>query len=145
MIIQEFYIKKYDWCVKVFYAVTHYDLDVVEDALLATGCRKKDIARARENLGAGYNHGLTYTNSAKRCSVVVVGLAENGAEYYNTIVHEQTHLVIHICKAYGIDYLSEELCYLAGEIAEKMYPKVKHIICDSCLERLKNFLSSFSL
>ena len=52
-------------------------------------------------------------------------MAENAAQYMNSIVHELMHLAIFISRSEGIPLDSEEVCYIGGEIAEKMYPKSK--------------------
>ena len=39
MMYQEFRIKKYGWRVRVFYAVSHYDVESILEALRDIGCR----------------------------------------------------------------------------------------------------------
>lgn len=51
--------------------------------------------------------------------------------------HERAHLVTHIAGASGIEPEGEEICYLAGEIASKMFDVSHKFICADCLRRLK--------
>ena len=75
--------------------------------------------------------GLIYSNPQMRESVIVVALASSKEQLENSLRHECQHLVIHIANTCGIDLQSEELCYLAGEIAMLLYP-VSHKLTCAC-------------
>lgn len=72
MIVQDFYIPKYDWIVKVYYAVTTYWTSDILCALHRIGCRGEDFKQAYRNLSSGVlNTGLTYSNFEDRETVIV--------------------------------------------------------------------------
>lgn len=68
------------------------------------------------------NTGTTTGNGEAVC---VIGIASSAAEYMNSIVHEVLHLCKFIGRAEGLDPYGEEVCYIGGEIAQKMWPKTK--------------------
>ena len=67
---------------------------------------------------------MTYSNVAERKSVVAVGASE-AADVVNTIGHELLHVVAHICEKDGIDMLSEEPCYILGQLCEELFKNLK--------------------
>lgn len=79
-----------------------------------------------------FDCGLTCSNPKKRESVMVVGVASSAEEFYNTLIHEQTHVAMHIAEAIGVDYTSEEFAYLMGDIARQLWPVAAHYLCDCC-------------
>ena len=60
----------------------------------------------------------------------------------NSIQHETMHLAIFISRAEGIELESEEVCYIGGEIAQKMHPKTKLLTshCGCYTERIERKL-----
>lgn len=124
MIKQRFRLDKYDWVITVFYAVHGYYPDDILYELRRIGISGKKLEQAEMNLFAGeINSGLTYVNKGE--AICVIGLASSAAEYMNSIVHEVMHLCKFIGKAEGLDPYGEEVCYIGGEIAQKMWPKSK--------------------
>lgn len=124
MIRQSFHLDRFDWKITVFYAVHGYYPDVILDELRRIGIRGKKFAKAEENLTSGeINSGLTYVNNGE--AVGVIGIASSAAQYMDSIVHEVMHLAKFIGKAEGLDPYGEEVCYMGGEIARKMWPKSK--------------------
>lgn len=137
MITQEFHIPGYDWCVKVYYAVSTYWVDSIMYDLQAIGCRGKDLETARRNLMAGnLNTGLTYSDFAGRNTVMVISLTSTPAEFLNSWLHEMRHLSRHIEQACGISPYGEEAAYLAGDIGQRMFPVAKNFICEHCRKEL---------
>lgn len=133
MIIQEITLPRYDWMVRIYYAVDTYYADEILDDLIRMGCRGRSLVEASKNLwSAKLDTGLTYSNYKTHESLMVIGLARNKAQYTNSIAHEQGHLVKHIAETYGIDPNSEEVCYLQGDIAEAMYPYSHKLTCSHC-------------
>lgn len=95
------------------------------DALEAIGCRREAVMEAYHHLTLGSaERGLTYSNVAERKSVVAVG-ASDAADVVNTIGHELLHVVAHICEKDGIDMLSEEPCYILGQLCEDLFKNLK--------------------
>jgi len=124
MIRQSFHLDRFDWTITIFYAVHGYYVEDIMDELKRIGIRGKKLAKAEENLTAGeVNSGLTYVNNGE--AVCVIGIASSAAQYMDSIVHEVMHLCKFIGRAEGLDPYGEEVCYIGGEIARKMWPKSK--------------------
>lgn len=138
MITQDFYLPKYGWHVRTYYAVTTYWRGRILRDLYHIGCRGEQLDRARRNLTDGFrNTGLTYTNFEARETVMVISLTSSPAEFLNSWEHEKKHLARHIEQACGIDPYSEEAAYLEGSIAQKMFPVAKRFICEHCRKEMK--------
>lgn len=126
MIRQEIRLDNYDWHITIYYAVHGYYVDEIIGNLIATGMRRKRLERARANLTSGrINTGLTYAKNGK--AVCVIGKASCAAQYADSIQHEVMHLAKFIGKAEKLSPYSEEVCYIGGEIARKMWPKSKYL------------------
>ena len=124
MIRQSFHLDRFDWTITIFYAVHGYYVEDIMDELKRIGIRGKKLAKAEGNLTAGeVNSGLTYVNNGE--AVCVIGIASSAAQYMDSIVHEVMHLCKFIGRAEGLDPYGEEVCYIGGEIARKMWPKSK--------------------
>lgn len=124
MIKQRFRLDKYDWVITVFYAVHGYYPNDILYELRRIGIRGNKLEKAEMNLSSGeINSGLTYVNKGE--AICVIGLASSAEEYMNSIVHEVLHLCNFIGRAEGLDPYGEEVCYIGGEIAQKMWPKTK--------------------
>ena len=137
MIRQEIYIPKYDWRVRIYYAVTTYWAGRILSDMERIGCGDIELAKAVRNLEAGnLNTGLTYSNFQTGETVMVISLTSSPEEFLNSWEHEKKHLARHIEQAYGIDPFGEEAAYLEGEIAQRMFPVAKRFICEHCREGL---------
>lgn len=130
MIRQELYIRKYDWSLHIYYAVTRYRVGEIMERLYDIGCNEEFAGRAYKNMVSGkLNHGLTYSNYGKRETVMVVGLASSAAEYADSIVHELFHLTEHIAEASGIVFSGERPAYLIGDVMRSMHGVAGRFIC----------------
>ena len=139
MIVQDIYLNDYDWSIRVYYAVDQYfisnilidliDMDCEEDAFF----RIKSIMESRKR-----NVGFTYSNMNERCSLMLIGITDDAAEFQDTFDHEKGHVVMHISKALGIDPYSEEQQYLAGEVGKQMFKKAHILLCDNCRRHISN-------
>ncbi len=76
--------------------------------------------------------GFTYSNKRNHESVMVVGLASSAKEEMNSIVHEIRHLVDDIASSYNLVPCGEDVAYLSGDIAMKMYENTKNLFCCRC-------------
>lgn len=133
MIRQRLYIDKYDWNVYCYYAVDAYYVDEIAERLIEVGCNGTLLERAVRNMSSGtLNNGLTYSNLQTRESVMVIALTSNASQFLNSLVHELRHLINNICEVWGIEQDSEESCYLAGDVAQMMFGKVRRLMCDHC-------------
>lgn len=136
MIRQTFYLQNWDWYVIVYYAVDTYYMDEILEELEIMGCTH--IEEIEEDLSQHpYNNGLTYSNTWRRESLVVIGLTETPDEFQNTYDHEKGHLVMHIAEKDKIDVFGEEFQYLAGEIGKQMFPIAKRFMCEHCRKELE--------
>ena len=136
MIRQKIHVR--GWKVWVYYAVHEYYAEEIMENLRYIGISEREALRAFRNLSSGkVNTGLTYAN--KHMAVVVIGMASSASEYANSISHETHHLSVFIAKHEGIALDSEEVCYIAGEIAEKMHPVAKLLTSEcGCYDELLN-------
>lgn len=141
MIKQRFKLNRYDWSITVFYAVHDYFVDDILDELKEIGIRGENLNRAKENLTSKkLNTGLSYVNKGR--AVCVIGLASNAEQYADSIQHEVMHLALFIGKAEGLPLDGEEVCYIGGEIARKMWKKSKMLTseCGCYTERIERKL-----
>lgn len=137
MIRQEIYIPKYDWRVRVWYAVTGYHTRAIMRALEEIGCDEAHLEDAYEQLmTGGVNSGLTYSNYKLRETVMVTALTSSASEFGNSFAHEKMHVVTHIAQAMKIPMTGEEICYLDGWLAQKMMEKCKVLLCDCCRKKV---------
>lgn len=125
MELQEFTIPKYRWSVSVYYYTDSYDVDTIIDSMKSLGARNMYLEDARENMEQDkLNTGICYSSPSKQ-SIVVIAKTSSPEEFMNSLAHEQKHLCSHIEQFYNIDSNSEEAAYLAGNIAELMFPLAK--------------------
>lgn len=119
------------WKVAFFYSVTHYEVEEIMHSLEEAGARGENLELAYENLTSGnVNTGLCYSGDGQ--SVLVISVASSASQFFNSIVHELHHLSSHIAERLDYDLMGEEICYLSGEIAEKMFPVAKKFLCEYC-------------
>lgn len=137
MIVQEFTLPRVGWRVTVYYSVTCYYIYEILNALREAECDEQTMREAYNSLyDCNLNTGFTYSNTKLRKSVMVISTASSGAEFNNSLQHEQRHLERHIAESLGIDANSEEAAYIAGDIAAAMFDHAKLLMCDNCRKRL---------
>lgn len=127
----DLYLKKQDWQVRVY--ILPDNTDAVLQDLADMGCRGKNMQRAQASLHSRIrNTGLTYTNARNRQSLIVLGRTTSPQEFLDSVVHETTHLAVHIARTDKINPDSEALCYIAGDAAREMYPYIRESLCCAC-------------
>lgn len=132
----DIYIEKFDWSIRVYVGVHCIDADDIIRYMMRIGCRPQDLDEASVALRrCTYNNGLTYSFLKNGMSVMVIGLTDSAEQFDNSKTHEIMHQAVHICSWLGIDLEGEIPCYLAGEIASKMYPYVYDLLCHNCRDR----------
>lgn len=142
MIIQEFCLPRIRWRVRVYYAVTGYYVNEIMADLRGIGCHGDDLISAYRQLrDCSLDTGLTYTNGARRSSVMVIAKTSSAEEFNNSLQHEQRHLERHIANYLDIDPNSEDAAYLAGDIAAAMFSHAKHFMCECCRKKLNHRLN----
>lgn len=133
MIRQRIYLDNYDIVVHAYYAVSHYYADEILDRMHDLGCRGKNMRSAEDSLYAGrLDTGLTFYSPKRREAVMVIALTSSAQEFYNSLMHELSHLTAYIAKWDKLSFTGEDIAYLEGDLAREIFPKVKHLLCDCC-------------
>ena len=133
MIRQKIYLDNYDILVHAYNATTQYYVAEILDRLYEIGCRGRNLRRAKENLASGeLNVGLTYYSPRHREAVMVVALTSSAAEFYNSLLHELSHLTAYIAKHDNLSFTGEAIAYLEGDLAREIFPSVQPLLCDCC-------------
>lgn len=131
MIRAKLYLPEYDWTIYAYIAVHEYYTYEILDRMRMIGADSVSLSKAHNNLTARQlNNGLTYSNVVSRQTVWVTEITSSAEEFFNSIVHEIRHLQQHISNAYNLDENSEDVCYLCGEIALRLFPYVRSLLCD---------------
>lgn len=126
MLKQSFYLDNYDWHITVYYSIHTYHVDEIMQHLHRIGIKGEDADKAYKNLSSGeVNKGITFVKNGE--AVAVIGRASSAAQYADSIQHEIQHLAIFIADAEGIPLKDEEVCYIGGEIARKMWTRTKFL------------------
>lgn len=140
MIVQDIYIRRADWHVKVYHAVDAMYADEIIDDLIRIGCSGATLTKAKDSLWRGaVNSGLTYSNLKRHETVMVIGLTTSGAEYWNSLEHEMRHLLQHIEESLGLDHYGEEISYISGEFIRDVYGGAKDLLCECCRGRIYTY------
>lgn len=119
---QQFHIRDYDWVVTFYHGVSAQDFMYVMGHLFYIGCRGEQFRTAWNNVNKGCcNRGLTYSDFVGRQSIVVIGEASGFGQLMNSLSHEIHHLSVHIATADGIDLAGEEVCYIHGDVTQRLF------------------------
>lgn len=130
MLKDKFIIPKYNWKVYIYYHIDCYYIDEIIERLRSIGCSNNYITDAYNSMiSCELNTGFIYSNSSKRCSVIIISNTSSPAQFMNSYDHEHYHLVTHILEEFNIDPYSEEAAYLTGDIGQLMFPKAKRFLC----------------
>lgn len=133
MIRQKIYLDEYDILVHAYYATTQYYVEEILDKLYEAGCNGRIMDVAYDNLISGeLNTGLTYYSPSTKTAVMVIAKTSSASEFFNSLMHELSHLTAYIAKNNGLSFTGEDIAYLEGDIAKSIFPKVKHLLCDCC-------------
>lgn len=120
MIRQYIELGQSGWNVIIYYNVSHYTRDMVEE-LLKLGCSKRDILESLDTVVRRRNNAVTFSVLEKKTSMVFIGRATSIDQFVNSVVHEAKHVQSHICQYYGIDEDGETAAYLIGHMVQRMY------------------------
>lgn len=130
MICQRIFLKKYNWKLVVLYNAKETDSDNIKNILSEICNDEYTINKSVRYIAKGeYNTGFIYSNYISKASLIVIGKATSKQQFINTIAHEANHLQSHIATVYNLDEKGEEVCYLIGNIIEKMFKAFNKIIC----------------
>lgn len=133
MRVRDYYIKDYDWRVTVYYAVTRYYISSIVEHLKAIRCPDVVCNRVLSNMLSGdLNTGFTYSDNRWRKTIMLIGLSTSPAQFYNSLAHEQRHLVDDIAEEFHLNFTGERVAYLTGDIAMQTLPDVYDLLCPTC-------------
>ena len=136
MIRQQIYLDNYDIVVHAYYAVSQYYADEILDKMYGLGCRGKNMRSAEDSLYAGrLDTGLTYYSPKIREAVMVIALTSSAQEFYNSLMHELSHLTAYIAKWDKMSFTGEDIAYLEGDLSREIFPKVQPLLCDCCRKK----------
>ena len=139
MIIQDIYLERYDWSVRVY-----YEVDTIYTNLIIRDLRDIGDEDAEEAvlglIEAKFNAGYTFSHPAYRSSIIIIGKTTCPAEFQSTFDHEKGHLAMHIAEFENIDVFSEQYQYLVGDIGKQMFKVAKLFMCDCGQNRLKSLI-----
>lgn len=133
MIIQDTYIHRASWHVRVYHAVdTVWSEEIIND-LVNIGCSGQSLIDAKTKLRDNIrNTGYTFSSPVLHETIMIILPCTSGEEYWNSIDHEKNHLLQHISLTTGIDPYGEEISYISGEFIRDVYRKAGKLLCDCC-------------
>ena len=133
MKIRDLRIRKYDWRLRIYFAVTCYFTDLILKSLIDIDCPEELIQRIRGNLQKGdMDTGFTYSNKKRKLSVIVIGMNSSHREFLNSCEHELRHLVDDIALTYHLPMAGEEVAYLTGDINSELWEEIHEFTCCKC-------------
>lgn len=91
MIRQYIELGQSGWNVIIYYNVSHYTRDMVEE-LLKLGCSKRDILESLDTVVRRRNNAVTFSVLEKKTSIVFIGRATSIDQFVNSVVHEAKHV-----------------------------------------------------
>lgn len=126
-------IPKYGWSSLCYICPNKGDTAHVLETLVHLGAEDKILQRVADKLRNGEpNEGFTFSAKMQRRSVMFITNTDSAEEFMNTLVHEIRHLTDDIATAYNIALTGEDVAYLAGEIAQRMFQNCHSLLCDCC-------------
>ena len=128
MIKQQFDVDGY-WKVVVYYSLDYDFFDDVTFELKKIDFPKAAIEEVYDTMSSGEAKGVTCSMIPSHASVVLFNRHSSKADYINTIVHEATHVMQSMLKAYDVEDKSEAPAYTVGYLVMKMYDVFSRIIC----------------
>ena len=132
MVQTEFFIGHRDWLIVVSLDVSGTgDICEVYDMLMQADVPDYKVREACMELSRA-NSGYTHTDYGSHVTLTFASRGTSYDELYDTIQHELLHITEHIGTYYGLDPKGEEMAYLQGEIARKMFPAVAMVVCPAC-------------
>lgn len=137
MITHVFHIHQHNWLVKAYINSDDSDAYLILRELWSVGADMDTMRKAFRNLSGGVkNTGLTYTSPWHRTTIMVISKSTSAEEFFNSLVHEMCHAKTHICDIEDIDLKSEQASYFIGGLARDLFPHVKHLLCESCRNKI---------
>lgn len=121
MIVSNFNIK--DWKIKLFiFDGDYFRYSDLLESLYYLRCSSKQAKQSYKIIFSNKsNTGFTYANTFLKQALIYIGDQDTDTQLINTICHESRHLQQYISNYYNLDQNSEEVCYLIGYIASKIF------------------------
>lgn len=130
---QVIYLHDYDWLIKIFYVTDKLNPDIILNELDQIDCPTEIFYSAAELLESPEtNLGLTFSDTQKHVTFIIIGQTDCAKEFLGTYIHEIGHAASHIFEYYNLNPYAEEYQYLVGEIAMESFNYAKEFLCDSC-------------
>ena len=126
-----------DWTILFLFSFDTKDMERIHEALVWVDAPNSIISHVSENVYAGrLNEGFTYSEPSLRRTVFATGVAENGPEVLDSIVHEIIHICQHIAIEDGMDPFGEDMAYLGGDISREISDIVCELSCPHCSRKV---------
>ena len=126
-------VRIHNWTILFLFSFDQYDMERIYDALIWADAPDSIISKVSENVYAGrLNEGFTFSEPSLRRTVFATGLAENGPEVLDSVVHEIIHICQHVAMEEGIDPFGEPFAYLGGHISREISDIVCELSCPHC-------------
>lgn len=126
-------VRIHNWTILFLFSFDATDMERIYDALLWVDAPDSIISHVSENVYAGrLNEGFTYSEPSLRRTVFATGLAENGPEVLDSVVHEIIHICQHVAIEEGMDPFGEPFAYLGGHISREISDIVCELSCPHC-------------
>ena len=120
MIKQQFDVEGY-WKVVVYYSLDYDFFDDVEFELRKIDFPEAAIEEVYDTMSSGEAKGVTCSMIPSHTSVVLFNHHSSKADYINTIVHEATHVMQSMLKAYNVENKGEAPAYTVGYLVKRMW------------------------
>lgn len=110
-----------------------YDIEGVLACLWDAYAPEEVLDQAEDlMLSCDYNCGFTYSNDARRKSVIMIGPADSDPEFVDTLVHEIHHVAVAVAESLGADLGGEAPAYISGDIARALSDILCRFGCGKC-------------
>ena len=129
-------VKIHNWTIRFFFSFDKSDKAAIVNALFWADAPNSIVSQVSKNIQAGrLNEGFCYSNTELRRTVLGTGIAENGPEVLDSMVHEIIHICQHVALQDGMDPFGEPIAYLGGDIARGVSDIVCELSCPHCNSR----------
>ena len=130
MEVQDLYLSKYDWSIRVFYNATYRNTASIVEHLERNNYSEATIDAVYSSMSTmGYDSGMTVVDKKRRLATLVISKATCPSEFFNTLIHELNHLSDFIAEANGISASGETISYMIGNIGMLMFPRAGKFLC----------------
>lgn len=115
MKVQEIYINKYEYEVRLLFDITCAQLSVLNDELKKIDCSKELVDKANIEFGkCNDNVGMTYSNHALKKTLIIIGKTSSGKQFINTLIHEIYHFVEQLAIVNSVSDIEEKATFIGN-------------------------------